>query len=85
MARIDVEIDVDDMYWDMSRSEKQEMIDKLYEDGFSPKDLPESINREPQTYLEHDLCDLLDKVWDNRKFINNTDLETLKYLSNKGV
>jgi hypothetical protein len=32
-----------------------------------------------------ELSNLLDKIWDNRKFINNTDLETLKHLSNKGI
>jgi hypothetical protein len=86
MTRIDVEIDVDDMYWDMSRFEKQEMMEKLYEDGYMPKELQEELDgRQPGTNLEQELSNLLDKIWDNRKFINNNDLETLKHLSKKGL
>jgi hypothetical protein len=86
MARIDVEIDVDDMYWDMSRSEKQEMMEKLYEDGYMPKELQEELDgRQPGTNLEQELSDLLDAIYSNKMFLNNDDLETLKHLSKKGL
>jgi hypothetical protein len=89
MVRIDVEIDVDDMYWDMSRSEKQEMADKLYEDNFVAEklrcDLKIAESKRIQTNLEQELSDLLDKIWDNRMFINSNDLEVLKQLSKKGL
>ena len=88
MASISVEID--DILWSMSKWDKQNMAEALYNDGIVPKslqaDLDEIEGRNGvQTYLEHELSDLLDKIWNNRKFINNTDLETLKHLSNKGL
>ena len=89
MARISVEIDVDDIYGDMIRSEKQKMADKLYENGFVAEklrcDLKIAESKRIQTTLEQELFDILDKVWDNRMFINNNDLEILKQLSKKGL
>lgn len=89
MARIDVEVDTDDILWSMSKYEKQEMADALYDDGIIPTDLNAEVaiweSRIPQTNLEKELADILDKVWDNRRFISNDDLETLKHLSKKGL
>ena len=89
MTSISVDIDIDDLMWDMSKYEKQEMADALYEEGIIPKELNAEVaiweSRIPQTNLEKELADILDKVWDNRRFINNDDLETLKHLSKKGL
>ena len=85
MASITVDIDLDDLMWDLSKWDKQRLADKLYEDGFVPKEIETIDAREPGTPLEYELSDILDKIWDNRKFINNDDLETLKHLSKKGI
>ena len=89
MARIDVEIDVDDMYWDMSNREKQEMANKLYDDGITPEALESQIerltDRITETNLERDLSDLLDKIWSNRLFLTNDDIQTITTLSKKSI
>ena len=89
MASISVDVDIDDLMWDMSKWEKQEMADALYDDGIIPKELKAEVtvweSRIPQTNLEKELADILDKVWDNRRFISNDDLEVLKHLSKKGL
>jgi hypothetical protein len=89
MARVEVEVDVDDIYWDMSRLEKQEMADKLYDDGFVPEelkhDLDEIENRTPNGASESELDNILSKIWDNRMFINSNDLEVLIKLAKKGI
>ncbi len=89
MARIDIEIDVDDMYWDMSKREKQEMANKLYDDGILPEALESQIerltDRTTQTNLECDLSDLLDKIWSNRLFLTNDDIQTITTLSKKSI
>ena len=89
MARIEVDIDVDDIYWDMSRLEKQELADKLYDDGYVPKelkhDLDEIENRTPNGASESELDYVLSKIWDNRMFINSNDLEVLIKLAKKGI
>jgi hypothetical protein len=37
MANINVDIDIEDILWDLRDSEKQYIVDELYEDGFIPK------------------------------------------------
>ena len=89
MARIDVEVDIDDILWSMSKYEKQEMANSLYDDGIIPTELKPEVDvwksRIPQTNLEKELSEILDKVWDNRRFISNDDLDVLKYISKKGI
>ena len=90
MARLDIDVDTDDILGNMSKYEKQEMAEALYKDGIVPRalqaDLDEIEGRNGiQTTLEQELSDLLDKVWDNRMFINSNDLEILKQLSKKGL
>jgi len=89
MVRVEVDIDVDDIYWDMSRLEKQEMADKLYDDGYVPvelkQDLDEIENRTPNGASESELDYVLSKIWDNRMFINSNDLEVLIKLAKKGI
>lgn len=89
MARIDVDVDIDDVYWDLSKWEKQELADKLYEDGYVPKELEEDLSIAegliPDSGTEQELYNILNKVWDNRRFINSNDLETLINLAKKGI
>ena len=89
MVRVEVDIDVDDIYWDMSRLEKQEMADKLYDGGYIPKELKQDLdkieNRTPNGASESELDNVLSKIWDNRMFINSNDLEVLIKLSKKGL
>ena len=39
MSHISVDVDIDDVLWSLSSSEKQELVDDLYEDGYTPKQL----------------------------------------------
>ena len=36
---VSIDVDIDDVLWNMSDREKQELVDELYEDGYSPKEL----------------------------------------------
>jgi hypothetical protein len=89
MARIDVEIDIDDILWGMSDWEKRDLADSLYNDGIVPKalrqELDEVIDRQPYTVTDQELSDLLERVWGNKDFLNSNDLETLRHLSKKGL
>jgi hypothetical protein len=89
MARIDVEIDIDDILWGMSDWEKRDLADSLYNDGIVPKalrqELDEVIDRQPYTVTDQELSDLLERVWSNKDFLNSNDLETLRHLSKKGL
>jgi hypothetical protein len=87
--QIDVEVDIDDILWGMSKWEKQDLADSLYNDGIVPKllqkDLDEVIDRQPYTVTDQELSDLLERVWGNKDFLNSNDLETLRHLSKKGL
>jgi hypothetical protein len=89
MASINIDVDIDDILWNMSKWDKQEIADALYEDDIIPKELRSEVtiweSRIPQTNIEKELADILDKVWDNRRFLNNDDIEVLKQLSKKGL
>lgn len=85
MARITVDIDLDDLMFDLSKYEKQDLVNKLYENRFIPKTIEAADARDPKTHLEYELSEILDKVWDNRSFINNEALESLKLISKKGL
>jgi len=84
-----VEIDIDDLLWDMNRFEKQEMIDSLYDEGYVPKqlekDLASTNDRFPETSTEIELCELLDKIWDNKNSLTAADIKILQILSKKGI
>ena len=89
MARIDVDVDVDDILWSMSTWEKQEMANALYDEGVTPEALNKQLDaisdRYASTNLEQELSDLLDKVWTNRLFLNNDDIQTITALSKKSI
>ncbi len=36
---INVDIDIDDVLWELSKREKQQLVDDLYDDGYIPKPL----------------------------------------------
>jgi hypothetical protein len=36
-GRVSVDVEIDDMLWEMSDIEKQELVDELFDEGFEPK------------------------------------------------
>lgn len=86
---VSIDVDIDDILWGMSKWDKQNMADALYEDEIIPKALQAEYNkaseRNASTNLEIELSDLLDAIYSNKMFLNNDDLETLKHLSKKGL
>jgi hypothetical protein len=44
MSYITVDIDIDDILWNLSDREKQKLVDKLYEDGFFPEEIEKKQN-----------------------------------------
>ena len=42
---MNVDIDIDDLLWSMSKKEKQQLVDDLYEDGYIPKPFQDESDR----------------------------------------
>lgn len=91
MVTIDVEVDIDDVLWEMSSLEKEELCQQLIEDGYGPG--PEDFGGlelteilQPETYSEGELVDLIKSLWTNRNFIDNKMVDGLRqYLREQNV
>ena len=61
MATVSVEVDIDDILWDMSTSEKEDLCKELIEDGYAPAgSLPrEGRHPDEDMYIEA-VCKLKD-------------------------
>lgn len=61
MASISIDVDIDEVLWGMRDSEKQQLVDELYEDGFTPKELEKKLD--PPTHAaESFFNEALDKL-----------------------
>lgn len=83
MATIDVEIDIDDILWDMSTSEKEDLCRELIQDGYGPE--PEAFSGmeldevlQAETYSETELINLFKEMWTSRNFIDHKLVDELR-------
>jgi hypothetical protein len=79
---ISIDIDLDDVYYQMGSYDKQEMMRWLAEDGYvDHKEVvawPEAANS-----TEADLLQAIKAVWDNRLVLDNNDIAILNRIANK--
>ena len=82
---INVDVDIDDILWELSSNQKQELVDDLYDEGYIPAEVKEFelFNGSPQTHNETELLDILTKIWGNKRSLTQEDINTLTYLSKK--
>lgn len=83
MTSVSVDICIDDIIWDMSSSEKEELCQQLIEDGYGPgpgdfngMELDEVLQAE--TYTETELISLFKEMWTNRRFIDHELVDELR-------
>jgi hypothetical protein len=91
MPTLQVDIDIHDLLWDLSKRDKQELVDELYDDGYTPTKMDTadirdmfSLNKE-LTYNENELLGILARIWENKSFLNKENLEMLEYFATKGI
>ena len=59
---INVDIDIEDMLWEMSKREKQQLADDLYDDGYIPKPFQDTAYRYTDDFS--DACKkLIGQAW----------------------
>jgi hypothetical protein len=87
MRDITISIDIDvenDVLWNMSDREKQQLAEILYDEGFYPEELESEVDRTgASTYYEIELVKILDKIWENRRSLTQNDIDVLTHLSKK--
>lgn len=83
MSSITVEVDIDDVIWEMTTSEKEKLFRELIEDGYGPDPDPlEEVKLkdalQAETYSEEELVSLFEDMWNNRRFIDHKLVEELR-------
>lgn len=77
----DLDIDVDDFYYEMSDSEKQEMYELLKEDGyFSSFKLADEM---PASVPEWEFINIISKISSNRLQLTSEEDEMLKKIASR--
>jgi hypothetical protein len=82
MNRIAVDIDLDDVYYQMDRADKQMMAEWLAGDNIMEA-VTEITWPDPQSNIEQELLQAIKAVWDNRMMLGREDIAILNRLGNK--
>lgn len=76
MASIDIEID--EILYSLSRYEKQELVDELYDDGYCPKQVQQAMDEDLDDWDE-----AIIKLKGNKWRLTKEDEETILQITNK--
>jgi hypothetical protein len=80
---VNVDVDIDDIIYELSRSEKRDLFDALKED-LGIESLVDGDEVIVGTTTEQELFDICNKIYENRNSLTNEDKELLNTLSKKG-
>jgi len=81
---ISIDVDLDDVYFEMSKYDKEKMVEWLAEDGYM-ESVTEIKWPDPQSATEVELIQSLQDIWNNRNSLTNSDYITLNFLGKKGL
>jgi len=81
MARFEMDIDLDDFLWELSSSEKDELVDLLIEDGYAYKIVKNSADR--QSLSEWEFSKVITKIADNRLRLTAEEDALLRKIANR--
>ncbi len=81
---ISIDIDLDDVYFEMSKYDKEKMVQWLAEDGYM-ESVIEISWPDPQSATEVELIQSLQDIWNNRNSLTNNDFTILNFLGKKGL
>ena len=78
MSTISVDVDIEDVLWGMSSSEKQELVDDLYDDGYVPKQVQNIVGDDGDEWDEQ-----VKKLLGNKWRLTTEDEQTILRITNK--
>ena len=79
----EVDVDIDDILYELSTDEKQELCEQLIEDGYGPESENQMV---AETYTEQQLIGLINQLWDSKMFIDQKVIDELTaYLKDKNI
>ena len=86
MSSIRVYVDLDDVYDEMDRRDKQNMTEWLFEDGILEKhpnlEIRKIVRSDEETFGERELRDNLTKIWNSYYQLSPDQEELIKSIAN---
>lgn len=87
MAYVRIDVDLDEVYNEMDRRDKQTMAEWLYDDGIlqshSNPEIRRLVRGDEESLGEAELRDNLMKLWNGHYRLSNEDEEIIKQIANK--
>lgn len=80
---VNVDVDIDDILFELNRGEKHELFEAL-KDDLGIEDMVNGEEIVAGTVTEQELFNICNKIYDNRNSLTNEDRELLRKLSKKG-
>jgi hypothetical protein len=87
MSWVRIDVDLDEVYGEMSRTDKRDMAEWLHEDGILEShpnpEIRKVVRGDDESYAEKELRDNLTKLWNGHYQLSNEDEEIIKQIANK--
>ena len=87
MAYVRIDVDLDEVYNEMNRRDKQTMAEWLYDDGIleshSNPEIRKLVRSDEESPGEYELRNDLMKLWNGHYRLSNEDEEIIKQIANK--
>jgi len=80
MAYVSIDVDIDDVLFNMSSREKQQLVDDLYEDGYVPTKVEKE---EASSITEGFYLDAIDKLRKNYHQLTSKEEQTIINISKR--
>ena len=78
---ISIDIDIEDIVWNMSDREKQELVDELYDDGYVPKQM--GVSESESNLLDITWQNTISKLSKGRLMITSEEEEIISKIANR--
>jgi hypothetical protein len=87
MSWVRIDVDLDEIYGEMSRTDKRDMAEWLHEDGILGShpnpEIRKLVRGDDESTLEFEFRNDLTKLWDGHYQLSNEDQEIIKQIANK--
>jgi hypothetical protein len=87
MSWVRIDVDLDEVYGEMSRTDKRDMAEWLHDDGILEShpnpEIRKVVRGDDESYAEKELRDNLTKLWNGHYQLSNEDEEIIKQIANK--
>ena len=87
MSWVRIDVDLDEVYNEMSRTDKRDMAEWLHEDGIlgshTNPEIRKLVRGDDESIGEFDFRNDLTKLWNGHYQLSNEDQEIIKQIANK--